>query len=95
MVGYFYRNEGIGQMHNSRDFHYCNVARNHRAAANKSFELVTLRKDGQPSKMHDAMQRFSTDTEALTYIARVRSLNPEKSLRWRLNGVEVYSRLSH
>lgn len=64
-------------------------ARRNRIAATHQFKLVQLKKDGQPSKMYDAVQTFATEAEALRVVSRIRGLNPGKTLRWTLNGTEV------
>lgn len=59
------------------------------AHAADAFELVSLTKAGAPSKMWNARATFATEERALAVVARVRSLNPRKTLRYALNGVEV------
>ena len=65
------------------------AARKSQSEDTKSFTLTKLTKAGTPSGMHDATQRFATEAEALEYVSRVRTLNPARTIRWTLNGVEV------
>ena len=65
------------------------AARASQREGTKTVELVTLRKDGKPSGMHDARKRFNSEQEALDYVKRVRGLNPGKQLRFAIDGKEV------
>lgn len=62
-----------------------------RADANAALPVVLhqLRKDGQPSGMHDARRNFPTRNEAVQHVAYMRSLNPTRNLRYSVDGVEV------
>ncbi len=62
-----------------------------RAAANAARPVVLpqLRKDGQPSGMHDARRNFTTRDEAIQHVAYIRSINPTRTLRYSVDGVEV------
>jgi hypothetical protein len=60
-----------------------------RREARCGFVVVTLKKDGTTSKAHDATERFAAESEARDYVARVRSLNPTRQLRFALNGSEI------
>lgn len=65
--------------------------RNRAAASNAAlpFQLVDLRKDGQPSGMRDAREGFATREAALARVASRRGMNPGRTLRFALNGEEV------
>lgn len=65
------------------------AARRADRSAAQPAQLHALRKDGQPSGMHDARKGFASEAEALAEVARIRSLNPGRTLRYALNGVEV------
>jgi hypothetical protein len=52
----------------------------HRAEAGKDIYLVSLKKDGIESKMHDAKKSFRTEDEAREYHERVKKLNPNRNI---------------
>ncbi len=55
-----------------------------RAAQGKNVKLVSLKKDGTESKMHDAAKMFSSEGEAQEHHDRVTKLNPKSKIRHNL-----------
>lgn len=53
-------------------------------AAGQTVKLVSLKKDGNESKMHDATKTFDTEAQAREYHDRIVSLNPGKTIRHHL-----------
>lgn len=53
-------------------------------AAGQTVKLVSLKKDGNESKMHDATKTFDTEAQAREYHNRIVSLNPGKTIRHNL-----------
>lgn len=53
-------------------------------AAAQSVKLVSLKKDGSESKMHDAVKTFDTEAEAKEYHNRIVSLNPTRNIKHNL-----------
>lgn len=47
----------------------------------KSVKLVSLKKDGNESKMHDATKVFSSEEEAKAHHENVKKLNPTRGIR--------------
>lgn len=43
--------------------------------------LVSLKKDGNESKMHDATKTFRSEVEAREYHERIKKLNPNRNIR--------------
>ena len=62
--------------------------RRERANAQKPFIVQWCKKNGEPSRMHDATYYYDTEEEARRHIGYWRAANP-KTLRFRLNGEEV------
>ncbi len=60
-----------------------------RAEAARPVMLQWLRKDGAPSKMHGAAQRCATVEQAMAQVAYLRSLNPNRPIRFAIDGQEV------
>ena len=52
-----------------------------RAAKGKNVKLVSLKKDGTESKMHDATKAFGSEEEAQRHHDRVTELNPKSKIR--------------
>jgi len=55
-----------------------------RAAKGKDVKLVSLKKDGAESKMHDASKMFRSEDEAQAHHDRVTKLNPKSKIRHNL-----------
>jgi hypothetical protein len=55
-----------------------------RAAKGKDVKLVSLKKDGAESKMHDASKMFRSEDEAQEHHDRVTKLNPKSKIRHNL-----------
>ena len=55
-----------------------------RSAQGKSVKLVSLKKDGAESKMHDATKMFRSEDEAQAHHDSVTELNPHKKIRHNL-----------
>lgn len=55
-----------------------------RAAQGKSVKLVSLKKDGTESKMHDATKMFRSEDEAQEHHDRVTKLNPKSKIKHNL-----------
>lgn len=53
-------------------------------AAGQHVKLVSLKKDGTESRMHDATKTFDTEAQAREYHDRIVSLNPGKTIRHHL-----------
>lgn len=58
--------------------------RTQRAAEKHTARLVSLKKDGTESRMHDAAKTFPTEAEARAYHANIVKLNPGKNIRHNL-----------
>lgn len=58
--------------------------RRQNANAANSVELVSLKKDGNESKMHDAKKTFRSEDEAIRHHKNVRELNPTRNVRHNL-----------
>jgi hypothetical protein len=58
--------------------------RTQRAAQSHEAKLVSLKKDGTESRMHDAAKTFPTEAEARSYHAHIVKLNPGKQIRHNL-----------
>lgn len=58
--------------------------RSDRAAAQHTAKLVSIKKDGTESRMHDAAKTFPTEAEAREYHARIVKLNPGRNIRHNL-----------
>lgn len=58
--------------------------RSDRAAAQHTSKLVSIKKDGTESLMHDAAKTFPTEAEARAYHARIVKLNPGRNIRHNL-----------
>jgi hypothetical protein len=54
------------------------------ADAQKSVTLVSLKKDGSESKMHDATKAFKSEEEARSHHENVKKLNPSRNIRHNL-----------
>jgi hypothetical protein len=52
----------------------------HRAESGKDVHLVSLKKDGTESKMHDAKKSFKSEEEARAHHKRVKELNPNRTI---------------
>lgn len=52
--------------------------------ASKEVKLVSLKKDGNESKMHDAVKMFSTEDEARAHHKNIKALNPTRNIRHNL-----------
>jgi hypothetical protein len=52
----------------------------HRAESGKEVHLVSLKKDGTESKMHDAKKSFKSEEEARAHHKRVKELNPNRTI---------------
>ncbi len=52
----------------------------HRAESGKDVHLVSLKKDGTESKMHDAKKSFKSEEEARAHHKRVKELNPNRNI---------------
>jgi hypothetical protein len=52
----------------------------HRAESGKDVHLVSLKKDGTESKMHDAKKSFKSEEEAREHHKRVKELNPNRTI---------------
>ncbi len=55
-----------------------------RSAQGKTVKLVSLKKDGNESKMHDATKTFRSEDEAQEHHDRVTKLNPNSKIRHNL-----------
>ena len=55
-----------------------------RSAQGKTVKLVSLKKDGTESKMHDASKSFRSEEEAQEHHDRVTKLNPNLKIRHNL-----------
>ena len=55
-----------------------------KAASQHTAKLVSLKKDGTESKMHDATTTYPTEAEAREYHARIVKLNPTRNIRHNL-----------
>lgn len=55
-----------------------------RSAQGKTVKLVSLKKDGNESKMHDATKTFRSEDEAQEHHDRVTKLNPKSKIRHNL-----------
>jgi len=55
-----------------------------RSAQGKNIKLVSLKKDGTESKMHDAAKMFRSEDEAQEHHDRVTKLNPKSKIRHNL-----------
>lgn len=53
-------------------------------AASDTAKLVSLKKDGEESKMHDATTTYPTEEKAREYHARIVKLNPTRNIRHNL-----------
>lgn len=62
---------------------HSDLAKIRRAAAEGEMEhkLVSLKKDGNESKMHDATKHFRSEEEARRYHDNIKHLNPNRSIR--------------
>jgi hypothetical protein len=58
--------------------------RSDRAAAQHTAKLVSVKKDGTESKMHDATKTFPTEAEARSYHEKIVKLNPDRNIRHNL-----------
>ncbi len=72
-----------------RDLNTLAKIRRQRWLEAQPYQLRRLNKDGSPSRMADARYAFSTEEAAVEFVANVRRLNPSKTCRFALNGVEV------
>jgi hypothetical protein len=52
--------------------------------AQKSVTLVSLKKDGSESKMHDATKTFKSEEEARAHHENIKKLNPSRTIRHNL-----------
>ena len=52
--------------------------------AQKEVKLVSLKKDGNESKMHDATKSFSSEEEARAHHENIKKLNPTRGIRHNL-----------
>ena len=55
-----------------------------RSTQGKTVKLVSLKKDGNESKMHDASKTFRSEDEAQEHHDRVTKLNPKSKIRHNL-----------
>ena len=55
-------------------------SRQEKSDAAKEVRLVSLKKDGTESKMHDAEKRFNSEDEARQHHERVKKLNPNRAI---------------
>lgn len=60
----------------------------------KQIKLVSLKKDGTESKMHDAVKHFKSEDEARSYHENVKKLNPNRSIAHHLYVGDKVEKLS-
>ncbi len=58
------------------------AAKTDQAKAKKPYSITRLTKAGKPSKMASDTLHFSTVSEALDYIERIKDLNPTTIFNW-------------
>jgi len=75
-------NEAIaGWKHAASDI---NKARKNISNQNKTVSLVSLKKDGTPSKLNDAVTFHKSEPEAIDYHNRITELNPNRNIKHHL-----------
>jgi hypothetical protein len=65
-----------------------------RASAGKEVRLVSVKKDGSESKMHDAEKRFKSEEEARAHHENIKKLNPNRSIAHNLYVNDKMEKLS-
>lgn len=69
-------------------------SRQEKSDAAKEVRLVSLKKDGTESKMHDAEKRFGSEDEARQHHERVKKLNPNRAITHNLYVGDKVEKLS-
>lgn len=69
-------------------------SRQEKSDAAKEVRLVSLKKDGSESKMHDAEKRFNSEDEARQHHERVKKLNPNRAIAHNLYVGDKVEKLS-